>query len=442
MKYTLALGTLCLVGASISGAGALALRGSDTLETITNLILPGDATHDCGAASLTYAGTGTGNGELALQGLGGFPLQQIAPMSRALKVSVCNANPNYDLNVVALDGLAIINSRREGTPGVIGAALNATVITDPALKTCLGVKYSTGAPFNRIRAVFSGGDGTTALANGSAANCNSAFRKSILNNWTNFTTSLCGRAGNPIRHAFRRDDASGTTDAFKSIVGVSGFCNGTALGGSTPGVNANQDNDPIRRTCDADEQVCSPAGDLGVVLAISVPSVNPYPGAGSPPDTLSDRQARHANGEFHRLHQSKTLAKDPVTGLDVTACRRSDSTQQIGCLVAVSPYSTGYAGLEGTKVSGATYLKVGNVIPSEKTVRNPPIGLGNYPIRRNLYLNNLVGNAAVTGDEAKLQACFLDRAYADPKVVASGFISFSNNPADGAEAAYATSTCF
>lgn len=419
MKTLIGLISFAAVGVAVSGAGALDLRGSDTLEAVTNAVLDGGG--DCGTASINYIGTGTGNGETAM--VNGS--QQVAPMSRALKNSVCAANPNYRLNAIALDGLSIVQSRREGTLGSPGSAFNAPVLLTG--RTCLGVKFATGEPFARIRAVFGGGDGTAATANGSAASCSSAYRTSVLNNWQNFTSSTCARAGNPIRHAFRRDDASGTTDAFKALTGVTGFCNGAT----------GQDNDPIRRTCLADEQVCGPDGKLGVVLPISVPAANPYPGAGAPPDTAADRLARHAAGEFHRLHQSRTPSRDPITGNDVTPCRRPDATQQIGCLTAVSPYSTGYAGLEATTVSGVVGLKVGNVTARQDTVRN-----GTYPLTRKLFVNNLVGNGAVTGDESKLLGCYLDRTYTDPKVTAAGFITFSANPNDGAEAAYQGQTCF
>ena len=437
MKHVLALGTFAVVGATVTGAGALALLGSDTMEVLTNLVL-NDAAADCGgtgnspAGTLTYAGTGSGNGESALVAA----TQQVAPMSRPLKAAVCAANPSYRMNPIALDAISILVARREGTAGVVDSAYTAPVITDPTLKTCLGVKFSTGAPFNRIRALFSGGDGTTATADGSAAQCNSTLRTSILNNWTNFTSSTCGHSGNKIRHAFRRDDKSGTTDTFKSLVGVSGFCNGAATG--LPG--GNQDNDPQRRPCLANEQVCSPNGDLGVVLAVSVPATNPYPGAGSPPDTTADRQTRYANTEFHRLHQSLTLA------VGATPCRRADSTEQIGCLVAVSPYSTGYAGLEATKVSGATYLKVGNITPSAKTIR--AFGTASaYPLTRRLFVNDLVGNANVTGDEAKLLGCYTNRSFMETpagtsKVENAGFITMTASPSDPLPAAITDQTCF
>ncbi|HVY31350.1 MAG TPA: substrate-binding domain-containing protein [Polyangiaceae bacterium] len=423
MRNLIVLSSFVAVGAVVSGAGALALKGSDTLYAVTQSVLVGDGSHDCGAATLTYAGTGSGAGENAMVA----GTQQLSPMSRQIKASICSANPSYRLNAIALDGIAVLESRREGTANVVGSALNAVPFSDPHNKTCLGVKFSAGAPFDRIRAIFSGGDGSAATATGSAAACTSAYRVSTVKNWQNFTSSTCGHAGNPLRHAFRRDDLSGTTDAFKHLTGVTGFCNGAT----------GQDNDPIRRACDPDEQVCGPNGDLGIVLPITVPTSNAYPGGNSPPDTAADRLARWNAGQFHRIHQSKTLAKDPVTGLDVTPCRRPDDTRQIGCLVAVSPYSTGYSGVESTTVSGATYLKVGNVVPRLDTIRG-----GTYPLARRLFVNDLHGNAAVSGDEGKLLACYLDRPYTDPKVSALGFFTFSDNPNDGAEAGFQDQTCF
>ena len=81
MRNLFAISSFIGVGAVVTGAGALALKGSDTMEDVTNSVLLGDATHYCGNATLTYAGTGSGNGEIALLGAN----QHVAPMSRTLK---------------------------------------------------------------------------------------------------------------------------------------------------------------------------------------------------------------------------------------------------------------------------------------------------------------------------------------------------------------------
>jgi hypothetical protein len=86
--------------------------------------------------------------------------------------------------------------------------------------------------------------------------CNSDVRRTLVETWSNMfdyneddgaggcDDAFCTR----LRHAFRRDDFSGTTDTFLSLIGVPGvgtafnvrtFCNGLE----------NEDMDPIRRPC-------------------------------------------------------------------------------------------------------------------------------------------------------------------------------------------------
>ena len=140
------------------------------------------------------------------------------------------------------------------------------------------------------------------------------------------------------------------------------------------------------------------------------------------------------------MHQSTTLA------VGATACRRADSTDQIGCLVAVSPYSTGYAGLNATKISGTTYLKVGNITPQAKTIR--AFGTASaYPITRRLFVNDLVGTANVTGDEQKLLGCYTNRSFMETpagssKVESAGFVTMTALPTDPIPAPIADQTCF
>jgi hypothetical protein len=81
-------------------------------------------------------------------------------------------------------------------------------------------------------------------------------------------------------HIYRRDDASGTTSVFKSLLGVPGntpFCNdpGTNTVGDNSSDNEKNDLDPIRRPCDQNEDVCRCDGTLGLLLPISIPALGP-----------------------------------------------------------------------------------------------------------------------------------------------------------------------
>lgn len=121
--------------------------------------------------------------------------------------------------------------------------------------------------------------------------CNSDERISLLNSWGNMFDCAGGNCTQLV-NAFRRGDASGTTDTFSALLGlatitvnpwskdsVTPYCNGSDL----------NDWDPVRRPCgasnatvdatgvhdtvttDAPDDVCGRIGNLGVVLPIVVP---------------------------------------------------------------------------------------------------------------------------------------------------------------------------
>lgn len=132
--------------------------------------------------------------------------------------------------------------------------------------------------------------------------CNSDVRHALVANWENFFGSCTDESCSMMRHAFRPSDQSGSVQQFLDLLNLptidkKPFCNGSEF----------QDNDPIRRVClgtgDANgEQVCQAAdfsrrrapgltgypngplsnppdddhADLGLVLPIVVPTVNPY----------------------------------------------------------------------------------------------------------------------------------------------------------------------
>jgi ABC-type phosphate transport system substrate-binding protein len=381
MRTTIAMATFLAVGAGAAGVSALDIKGSDTLKELTRDILGNDTPfgQDCGgtgnspAGTLNYVGTGSGNGQAAL--VGASATQQIAPMSRGFNNGggICGtADLTKAEGVVhSLDGLALVaNAANFGTAacnGTVSAScvadttkgllnLAGTVITPDAARTCPGgtdaecnvggvkgetcnttthvCQYTVASWRDALRILYAGmsvpGDAT--LAN---RNCASPERKFLAANWNNiFQANTCATGLCPagIKHAFRRNDESGTSDVFQSLLqlptislttGTAPFCNtvtnglgtmNTATGVFTnaPNADANsgpmptppagffptpvptnvggvvanrypgpnytdfQDGDVIRRACDGaglqantiGEDVCAARGDLGLVLPI------------------------------------------------------------------------------------------------------------------------------------------------------------------------------
>ncbi len=228
MRKTIALASFAALTAGAVGVGAVdnvpAMIGSDTLKQITI-----DVIGTCNStvqAQIVYAGTGSGAGQNAL--LGGT--QGISPMSRALNSGIC-ANPNRTASeglVIALDGL--------------------NVVADPG-KACTGITH-TGAPGvatndwrATLRMIYAGmgPSGSDILAR----DCNQQARKDLVSNWDAIFQQDCSGAScqadsHPnfpgttpnvydandgvkeagLRHAFRRDEESGTTDVFLGLLNL------------------------------------------------------------------------------------------------------------------------------------------------------------------------------------------------------------------------------
>lgn len=167
--------------AAVAHADSQSLKGSDTLFPPLT-----DAINQLGLqAELQYLGGGSGTGEAALlAGAQGF-----APMSKLISAQALQRAASEQLtiaeNVVGLDGVAVF----------VKAGEPVTQITLPVL-----------------RSIFGGEDGS-----GSGAACAAPTR--VLD-WSAVPGS--GKTG-PIK-AVRRDNESGTTDTFKNLVGVKGFC--------------------------------------------------------------------------------------------------------------------------------------------------------------------------------------------------------------------------
>jgi cysteine-rich repeat protein len=329
-----------------SGVLPFQMLGSDTLREVTR-----DVILTCQLENnIDYRGTGSTNGGNAMR----TKDQQIAPQSRFLNSQECNdfgTAPQRGQGVtIGLDGIGVFGdgseattcntirytgslnvTERNGVAGVQCPNCSGTTYTfsdwrdvlrivytgqsahisasacsdaDPArIPSALGGVTPAGCGNGTVTAPEQCDDGNVANFDGCASNCtweignanrcNSDLRRELVSTWGNLFQGGCGDPEcTELRHAFRRDDASGTTDTFLTLLGLPAatsrtFCNGFEV----------EDLDPVRRPCDANEQVCAtvpfadrnanpnggaptgipinpavPGGDLGLVLPITMPA--------------------------------------------------------------------------------------------------------------------------------------------------------------------------
>ncbi|HEY6561794.1 MAG TPA: hypothetical protein VI072_31205 [Polyangiaceae bacterium] len=156
----------------------------------------------------------------------------------------------------------------------------------------------------------------------------------------------------------------------------------------------------------------------------------------------TDTRGRPVTGFFNRIHATQPA----VAGADATFCRRVSATEQIGCLVAASPCSLGFAGREGAYgefelprtglVNPNTIaLKVDQIDPELTCVQNlvttPADATDDYPLSRKLYLTSMVGFESATAAEQQLARCFsgtVAGANLNDIVEESGFIRLPGTP--------------
>jgi hypothetical protein len=299
MKTSIAVATLLLVGAGATGAAALPnpYQGSDTLFNVT--------TQAIAAAGLTpstaYVGGGSGNGQSAMDA----KTQQTSPMSRMINNGggICtfnggaagSADTSASTVVIGLDAVDVLASTTSGA----STACNGT-----ADNTGTGLAFSGSAVFadpNQtwkyvLALVYGGKDITTGVVD-----CNQTARATLVNNWSSLFqngcangASVCGDAthSNVLWHAFRRDDASGTSDVFASVLGLSPSTSASSNNGfgASPYCNAlNWDVSTANASCalGANKQFTGPGGILDPVAADGVHR-RPPPGTwGDAPDPAS-----------------------------------------------------------------------------------------------------------------------------------------------------------
>ncbi len=290
MKKSIVIATLLVVGGGATGASAaltIPYQGSDTLfnvtrtaidntRTGTNTLAPAAADPGIGPSS-TYIGGGSGNGQSAMAAAGGpvaSATQQTAPMSRMVNngSSACKFNGDttgtgVNLKsasgiVIGLDAVDVLASKQNGAQAIGTCNLlpnGSSANGNAAVAWAAGDAAQT---WKWALALIYGGKDLSSSA--APVDCNSAARLSLVNNYTNFiqgtgcspnaspptgsvsgSTALtaCG-TGSPANgrlwHAFRRDEASGTSDVFSSLIGISPSTSNSAVNGfgTSPYCNA------------------------------------------------------------------------------------------------------------------------------------------------------------------------------------------------------------
>lgn len=241
-------------GVASEARAQLQLRGSDTLEDVTR-----DAVAQTGV-NIVYVGGGSTTGQAAL--VSTPPLQQIAPMSRELNGTACTTlGATIGQELIALDGMAIVGANQTGGDSTVETAgtgddcsdsiRGGLVLNVPGCGASDGCDASSNYTFTDWRDVLAmvyGGQNhntTTPQLQGTnrnpaRINCNSPVRRALVNNWGNlFADAGAGgvcRTGTctKLKHAFRRDDVSGTTDTFVTLVGLLAIPNYTTAFDPSP----------------------------------------------------------------------------------------------------------------------------------------------------------------------------------------------------------------
>jgi hypothetical protein len=203
--------------------------------------------------------------------------------------------------VIGLDGIALVvdsgssqtcsttpHAARPLTNGEPNSAPTAPFSGFANSGTLAGVSptYTIGAAGTSWRDIllilYTGYDNTMPAPNsgaaGPAGSCNSSVRQALASHYDGLYQGGCSTNACPngIKHAYRRNDLSGTTDTFLGLIGapkLTKAADGVTVTG-TPFCNGmyTEDNDPIRRPCDPSEQVCEYDGTLGLVIPIDVPT--------------------------------------------------------------------------------------------------------------------------------------------------------------------------
>ncbi len=264
MRKSIAIAAGLVAAASSTAAGALTVPnpyyGSDTLFNVTTGAIAG--------AGLTpptaYVAGGSGTGQSAMASrVAASATQQTAPMSKMLTSGACQFNlasgaagtntTNATGVVIGMDAVDVLSSTAGGATAACNGAGAGLAFSNSAVFGASGNQTAPAQNWKYILAlVYGGKDLTTGVVD-----CAQTARKNVVNNWSalfenscaNGTPSVCSSsthtaAGDgthtPLWHAFRRDEASGTSDVFSSLLSLSPSTSQTANNGfgTSPYCNA------------------------------------------------------------------------------------------------------------------------------------------------------------------------------------------------------------
>lgn len=549
------LGFALLLGANVAPAQVTTsqdpttLVGSDTLIDIMADVMAVVSLNGGPNGIATYSGLGSSAGERQLEGspdlTAGEPFclptdanggaegnpgcQEISPMSRAMDSSICeddNAATNGEGLAICRDGIVIVANNAghqqfatgtcpspnpSPTPNTnnafpdLGTGNLRNDGTLPNSGYVIGANLGAGNEWKDVvRLIYTGCSNTDGTCNASVARatrCNSAVRQELVSAWANLFEGIdCGTgACTSLRRAYRRDDASGTTQVFLELLGVGvslggrsavfsgivpaltaiptnhSFCDGGQLEGFLPDSGGTR-GDPIKTACADNEDLCGPDGTLGLVRAVrnplaggaggyptnhctrglfdrvqwmstslpvcpdgSSPSAGrcrlPYYNNGGVKDfnCLNDRRNRFSTtpGVDGRAYNFVVRESDgtvaniatnwpetaswrvdmaqtyfSLSGLGLTGgpfpasdlrCQQSGATSIIGCAVAQTPCSFGFAGREAATIApydaAQEPVRLQGFGPS-----NADISAFQYPFARELFVNALNGFENITAD--------------------------------------------
>lgn len=323
------------------------LYGSDSLAEIVQF-----AINTIGTINFNYVAVGSSYGQRQMEGgytntgeatctpnasgTGNDGCQQIAPMSRQMNSAICDddsTSPGITAESDLAEGLAVCDDK-----------LVMTVDNNDVCGGDLGAGTTWQAKLKLLYTGCTSETGSACSAVARSSRCARPERSALINDWDQYLAGCAGGAcTGGIRAAYRRDDASGTTQAFLGFLGLSDsagltsgrpayrgglactatastisethpFCDGGQFEGffNNPDTGAQGSGDPIRATCAAADDLCGRDGRLGVVRAIR-----------SVPNDIADEQA------FPRF-QCTRGARGLVT-VDLTACKICpDGTAPIG----------------------------------------------------------------------------------------------------------------
>jgi hypothetical protein len=321
MRTAIAMAAAMAVGGTTAAAGATGLLvpakwyGSDTCQVITWDMLGGQLIGYTGAGdtdlasgqSAQYLAGGSGAGQAAMASSVALSAatEQAAPMSKLMTNGICGTSSapilgiqngtsaqNASGIVIAMDAVSLYASVTSGastactTPGSAGDGQTTDGLVSSGSSTSVFPGGTTGQNWKWALALLYGGydlSQPTVLPD-----CNSTQRQYLVAHWSqlfqngctnantvcsNSTHTALGQSGSvPLWHAFRRDDASGTSDVFSNVIGIqskmpSPSASGNHGFGASPFCNAlNWDSSTANASCslntatDINDQFVGPGG--------------------------------------------------------------------------------------------------------------------------------------------------------------------------------------